>query len=161
MSLLVAIVAALLVHDIHVSNARMAIGPASATMQVRVFRDDLEAAMAKHTHVQRFVMKALPETDSVFLRYFNTRFSIRNGRDTWRAELIGRGAEKGIRPELDIWYYDVKLVGRTSAAWVEIRNELLFDLFRDQTNIVKLKLPRRSERTIMFVRGDGRYTLKL
>ena len=145
----------------HVSNARAVVEPRVAYARVRFFRDDLEAAVRGHSRDPRFTLVVTQHADSLVSAYAAAHLGMRARGRALTLAMVGSGEEKGIQPELDIWWIDFRFdaavpIGRE----LEVRNELLFDRYRDQTNIMKFRLPDGAEKTVIFVPGEGTYVLK-
>ena len=147
-------------HDVHVSNGRMAVEGKAAILRVRLFHDDLEHALREHSKRATFKLAVTPQSDSIVLAYITARLSLTADKKQLSPTLLGSGEEKGQEPALDVWYFDLRFDAPRDIKQLDIRNELLFELFRDQRNIIKVLLPTKKERTIFFVPGDGSYRLK-
>jgi hypothetical protein len=147
-------------HDVHVTNARMAVEGKTAILRVRLFHDDFTSALRTHSKRPDFTLAVSPASDSVVMAYIAEKLALQSGGRALKPSLTGSGEEKGIQPELDVWYFDLRYESPSAITRVDIRNELLFEQFRDQRNIIKVLLPTRKERTVFFVPGDGVYRLR-
>lgn len=146
-------------HDVHVSNARAVVESRAVYFRLRLFREDLEEAVRAHAGAADFRLAVTPRADSVVTSYAAKHLVLRSGGRALPVELVGSGEEKGIKPELDVWWLDLRYTAATSIARLEVTNELLFERFRDQANIVKFRLPSGREKTVVFVPGEGTYRL--
>ena len=147
-------------HDIHITNARMAVEGKSAFLRIRFFRDDLTHALKEHARRADFLLAATAQSDSVLMEYVQSKLRLRDRGQALIGTMTGSGEEKGVKPELDIWFVDLRFEGKRPVKELEIRNELLFELFPDQRNIIKALLPNKRERTIFFLPGESSYKLK-
>ena len=147
-------------HDVHVTTARMAVGPRSAFMRIRMFHDDLQDALRKHASEPALQLAAGARTDSIFMDYFQAHFQLTANDARMAATLVASGEEDGMRPELDIWWVDVAFVATADMDQVVIRNDMMFELFRDQNHVMRVQLPGGREKSLFLVNGDSDYTLK-
>ena len=61
--------------------------------------------------------------------------------------------------ELRNWWYQVRFDGTEPIRGIEIRNEILYEQFRDQRNIVRvLHVPTETRKTLYFAAPDGGWT---
>lgn len=148
-----------LAHDVHVSTTRLAIEGSTVAMRVTLYRNDLQTALRAALKQPAYELAASARGDSIALAYLDTHLELRAGPDRLACALLGSGEEAGQRRELDQWYYDLRCEAAAPIRSLAIRNEILFDLFRDQRNIVKAKLPTGAVRTVFFVPDENRYDL--
>jgi hypothetical protein len=113
------------VHPLHVSTSQLAVDTTTAWLRIRMFKDDLELALAARAGVESLGLEPSAEHDALFLDYFNEAFGLRlNGTEPIRG--------------------------------IEIRNEILYEQFRDQRNIVRvLHVPTETRKTLYFAAPDG------
>lgn len=148
-------------HDVHVSNARAVVEPRAVYFRVRLFREDLEEAVQAHARRADFRLVVTPRADSAVTSYAAAHLVLRSGGRALAVELVGSGEEKGIKPELDVWWLDLRFAAALPIRDLEVTHELLFERFRDQANIVRFRLPNGREKTVVFVPGEGTYRLEL
>jgi hypothetical protein len=148
-------------HDVHVSNARVALESQAAYIRVRLFRRDFEQALRAHAGQADFRLVVNPRADSVVTSYVTRHLVLQSSGRPLSVTLVGSGEEPGLKPELDIWWVDFRYDAAAPIGRLEITNELLFERFRDQQNIMKIHLPNGAEKTVTFVPGEATYRLEL
>lgn len=144
------------VHPLHLSTSHLAVDEKTAWLRIRMFKDDLEAALATYFGVESLVLEPSAEHDSLFLAYFGQAFGLRfNGVEvTGVIESSGEDLESG-DGDLRIWWYQVRFDGAEVIRGVEVRNEMLYESFRDQRNIVRvLHAPTETRKTLYFAAPD-------
>ena len=142
-------------HDIHLTYSRVVVDGASVRWRVRLFRDDLEKALAVYTKNPAFKVST-PGADSVFAAYFNAEVPVTaNGK-----RLTGRVLQSGKDAEVtdqDMWWYLIELPSQSTVTTFTTRVGLLFEHFTDQRNVVTLlKMPGEGRHSLYFVRDDAR-----
>lgn len=147
-------------HDVHVTSARAVVEERVVVARVRFFHDDLQQALRAFSRQPALQLEVSPRADSVLTAYAAQHLVLRSGGRPLRLSLAGSGEEKGLKPELDIWWIDFRFDADRPLRGLDVTNELLFDQFRDQNNIMKFRLPDGDEKTVVFVPGEGTYRLK-
>ncbi len=142
-------------HDIHLTYSRVVVDGTSVLWRVRLFRDDLEKALAVYTKNPAFKVST-PGADSVFAAYFNAEVPVMaNGK-----RLTGRVLQSGKDAEVtdqDMWWYLIELPSPSTVTTFTTRVGLLFEHFTDQRNVVTLlKMPGEGRHSLYFVRDDAR-----
>lgn len=160
LSLLVILSGAAPAHDVHVTTTRMAVSPRSAFVRIRMFHDDLQEALRKHAAAPALQLAAGQRTDSIFMDYLHAHFQLVANGTPLRATLVASGEEDGMRPELDIWWVDIAFVAPADMRQMTIRNDMMFELFRDQNHVIRVQLPGGREKSLFLVNGDSDYTLR-
>jgi hypothetical protein len=134
-------------HPLHTAFAEIECGPdgESVSIQVRVFTDDLAAAVSASAD-------AVPP-DSVLSRYARGTLALadRAGRPL---RLYWRGAERS--GDTVLLRLEAKLAGGLHHA--RILHSMLWERFPDQVNIVRAEYGGRTV-TLLFTRGDAPKTL--
>jgi hypothetical protein len=145
------------VHPLHVSTSQLAVDTTTAWLRIRMFKDDLELALAARADVESLSLAPSAEHDTLFLDYFSEAFGLRlNGTEAAGViESSGEDLEAG-DGELRIWWYLLRFDGTEPIRGIEIRNEILYKQFRDQRNIVRvLHVPTETRKTLYFAAPDG------
>jgi hypothetical protein len=146
-------------HDLHVSYGNAAVEGSVLAVRIRFFRNDLEAALARHTHQNAFRLRADPAVDAAFLVYFRARFSVEVGGRALDPHLVGSGED-----ELDrepVWWYAVQYEAPAALGVFRVRNTLLTELFDDQANIVKfVHFPDERQKTYSFGKGEESFEIR-
>jgi hypothetical protein len=142
-------------HDVHLTYSRVVVDGASVLWRVRLFRDDLEKALALFAKNPAFKV-AGAGGDSVFAAYFNAEVPVTaNGK-----RLTGRVLQSGKDAEVtdqDMWWYLIELPAPAPVTTFSTRVGLLFEHFTDQRNVVTLlKMPGERRHSMYFVREDAR-----
>jgi hypothetical protein len=142
------------VHNVHVTRGRMAIENNVAVTRIRFFQHDLEAAIASFHHLDSLTIEHTARSDSLFLSYFNDRFSLETDDRRIPPQILSSGENK------DIWWYELEFRHDQPIDDLTIQNEMLFDLFPDQKHFLKLTFfPSSETRTLYFVNGAARYSV--
>jgi hypothetical protein len=118
-------------HPVHLSYGRLDVEGHTATLRLRLFRDDLERALGTFGGAP-VAMHSDGATDSLFARYFHDRLFVSADGVRLAGTVIASGAD-----EL-MWWYEVRFDARATVRTMRIRNAVLFELYGDQTNIVKV-----------------------
>ncbi len=148
--------AATVLHPLHLSTSQLAVDEKTAWLRIRMFKDDLEAALATYAGVDSLALEPSAEHDSLFLAYFSEAFGLRfNGVEvTGVIESSGEDLESG-DGELRIWWYQVRFDGAEVIRGIEVRSAVLYESFRDQRNIVRvLHAPTETRKTLYFAAPD-------
>lgn len=144
---------AAVVHDVHVSTARAAIDQNSVVVRITVFKNDLESAIGNR-------LDTTSRTDSLVSNYLRRHLTVSANGAALPLRLLGSGEEKGMKPELDTWHYDVQFNASSKFSAVTVQYDVFFELFHDQRNILKVRLPDGDVKTIFFVPDETRFQLK-
>jgi len=146
-------------HDLHVSYGNAAVEGNVLAVRIRFFRDDLEAALARHVRRGSFRLSSEPVVDAAFLGYLRGRFSVEVGGRALEPRLVGSGED-----ELDrepVWWYAVQFEAPSTLATFRVRDTLLTELFDDQTNIVKfVHFPDERQKTYSFAKGEESFEVR-
>ncbi len=140
-------------HDLHITYGNLAVEGATAVYQIRVFRDDLVAALAGHAGESLLDMAASPEVDAIFLDYMEAHVRIRADGVLLEPALLASGED-----ELDrepVWWYRVQYRADAPVRQLSMVNTVLFELFDDQRNILRVvHFPGEARRTYYFAPGE-------
>ena len=140
-------------HDLHISYGNAAVEGATLVFRVRIFRDDLEAALTPLAAGRTVAMAPDPAVDSLFLAYAEDRLVVEVAGRRLTPRLLARGED-----ELDrepVWWYTIQFQAPAELTAFRLRNTLLLELFRDQRNIVKVvRFPDEKQLTFAFAAGE-------
>lgn len=137
-------------HKFHASYARMAVEGGVAACEIRFFKHDLEEAIAKHHKLAGYSLSPELEKDSLFVAYLNRTFKVTLNDTLATASLAGSG-EETVGHE-DMWWYLVTYDSGEAINKLSVTNRLLFELFDDQRNILRLQhFPSSKRETFYFV----------
>ena len=149
-----------LVHPIHLSTTQLAVDTTTVWLRIRMFRDDLESALAVRAGIDSLTLEPSAEHDTLFADYFNEAFGLRlNGTEaTGVIDSSGEDLESGVG-DLQMWWYQIRFDSTQPIRGIEIRNEILYEQFEDQRNIVRiLHVPTDMQKTLYFAAPDGGWT---
>lgn len=142
------------VHNIHVTRGRMIVQDNVAVTRIRFFRHDLEAAIAGFHEMPSFELEDQLRADSLFMAYFCSRFSIEADEEVL-APAIASSGEDG-----EAWWYEIQYQREAPIGPITIRNELLFELFRDQKHLLRVVyFPSGVSQSLYFVAGASEYEI--
>ncbi len=104
----------------------------SLEIVIRAFPDDLEAALSK-LHNKSVKLDTSKETGAMVLAYLKKTFEIKKNHRPLQLQWVGMEVKVD-----SAWIYvEAKIPGGLSGA--QIRDQFLFEMFADQTNVVSLK----------------------
>ncbi len=126
-------------HDVHVTVSRVVLEQGTLYWRVRCFADDLTLAMRGVSGDSAFAFSTVPsaEDDSLFMRYFRSQVQVDADGARKTPRLLERGTEQDEAGGPVRWYVLAFPVPAPTRA-LRIRHALLFDVFRDQQNLVTL-----------------------
>lgn len=143
-------------HPLHVSTSQLAVDTSTVWLRIRMFKDDLELALAARAGLPTLRLEPTAPHDSLFMDYFGEAFGLRlnDVEVTGVIESSGEDLDSG-EGELQTWWYQVRFDGSGPIRGIEIRNEILYDQFDDQRNIVRvLHVPTETRRSLYFAAPD-------
>jgi hypothetical protein len=144
-------------HPLHLSTTQLAVDSTTVWLRIRMFKDDLELALGVRAGLDSLSLEPSAGHDSLFADYFNQAFGLRlNGTGVAGViESSGEDVASGVG-DLRMWWYQVRFDGVERIRSVEIRNEILYEQFEDQRNIVRvLHVPTDMQKTLYFAAPDG------
>lgn len=146
-------------HDIHLSHTRMVIDGASVLARVRVFHDDMELVLRRHSGRPELRITDGSSQDSAFAAYFDAKVSLTSAGERLHPRVIESGPDPDAT-DSPMWWYLVELKARRPIHALGVKYELMFEQFEDQRNIVSvLKLPGEERRSLYFAAGESREQL--
>lgn len=119
-------------HPMHVSYGRMVLEGDLALLNVRIFTDDLEAALGRFHGITGLRLSPDPKIDSLFTSYFNAHFTLTISDSLVPGVIVESGESD------DMWWYIVMFQGWEPIDEIGFRTELLYDIFDDQRNITRI-----------------------
>ena len=143
-------------HPLHLSTAQLLVERTDAFLRIRMFKDDLEQALAAHAGTTMFTLQPIPRADSVFLSYFSRVFELEAGGSRLPAEVLSSGEDlESGDGDQRMWWYLLGFEVEARITEISIANRVLFDQFEDQRNIVRiLHAPTDRQRTLYFAAPD-------
>jgi hypothetical protein len=134
----------------------MVVDGSNVVCRVRLFKDDIERALQRHTATPTFRVAASSTADSTFASYFNAHVAMSSGG----RRLSGRVVQSGIDADATdppMWWYVVEFPAPAPIRALSIRVGLLFELFSDQKNVVTvLKMPKETRYSLYFTAADAK-----
>ncbi|MFN4146946.1 MAG: DUF6702 family protein [Runella sp.] len=122
-------------HDFHTSITRIDFNAKERSFEVsiRVFTDDLENALSKENGGKKFVIANNDKNDTYVEKYIEKRFAFLSPQKQKKAmSYIGKEQEADAT-----WIY-VEVPFGESIAGFSIQNDIMFELFDDQVNLVNI-----------------------
>ena len=143
------------VHDFHVTYSQMAVEGKVAACRIRFFKDDLELALQTFSGQDELRLVASPRVDSLFVAYMDDRLTLEIDAQRLPAQVIGSGEDMLDREP--VWWYTVQFEAPDEITAFSLTNTLLFEVFVDQKNIVKIvHFPDETQRAYYFAAGEER-----
>ena len=143
-------------HDIHLTHTRMVVEHTKITARVRIFRDDLQTVLQRHSGRPSLQVSPATPQDSLFRAYFMSKVVVSAGGRRLQARVIRSG------PDLDatdapMWWYLVELRATRPITSLGLRYELMYDMFDDQRNVLTVvKMPSADRYSLYFAAGDSK-----
>lgn len=145
---------AVAVHDTHVSYTRMVIEGGTVACRIRLFRDDLEKALRQFSGKASLTLSAEARADSLFGAYVAKTLTLEVDGRRIALRVSGSGLERDPSAQEVVWYV---LEGESPAnpKKLGLLNGVMFEMFRDQQNLVQLlREPGGVRKTMYFVSSD-------
>lgn len=140
---------ALPLHDLHVSHTRLVLDGTHVVARVRVFRDDLAKALGAPVEKNA-------ATRAAFEQYLGAHFLVR--ADGVRLACRIEDDDEDSDPNGErVWWAIIQCDAAAPVRVLGLVNEVLFETFRDQQNLVTvIKAPEDERRALFFQGGDRR-----
>ena len=122
-------------HDFHTSLTEMRYNTKSKTFEIslRAFTDDLQKVLSATNQNKKFVLENSDKNDSFVEAYIKKHFVVTNPKNQkLNINFIGREKEGDAT-----WIY-LEIPVNESLNGSKIQNDVLIDMFEDQTNIVNI-----------------------
>lgn len=147
------------VHPQHLSTAQFAIEERVGYLRVRMFKHDVEEALAASHGLDSVNLEPTPAVDSLFLEYFVERYEVHLGGVAVRPTLISSGEDFGTdEGEERIWWVLLEYRSATPIRTLDLRARILFEWFEDQRNVVRvLHAASEQQQTIYFAAPDDEW----
>lgn len=143
-------------HDVHISHTRMVIEGLTVACRVRVFHDDLRAALRAAAGDSSLEVTAEDRAAAAFERYFRSHVKLESDGQPIRLTVTDSGVERDPSAQQVVWYVLEGEVERPVGRLV-LQQGLFFELFRDQQNILQLlRMPGEERHTLYFSAQDPR-----
>ncbi|GAA4315187.1 DUF6702 family protein [Nibribacter koreensis] len=144
-------------HDFHTSITDARYNPKTQNyeLSIRVFADDLEDALSKR-HKTSIRLDKSERVNKLIAEYLQTHFTISAAKGTKPVQKF-----VGAQEEADaIWLYIEIPAGKAPVQSLFVQNDLLMELFDDQTNILNLQVGAK-KKSVLSRSGDSQHTVTL
>ena len=145
-------------HKIHVSLTNIVYKKESKTLQIttRLFIDDIENALQKkyHSTTELNTERELDNTDALLQKYFQENFVLQLNDKNITLQFLGKEYDENIV----YVYFEMKNIPDFKQLY--LKNTLLFNIFDDQQNIVKIKKD-KYQKTLFFKANHFNETLTI
>lgn len=139
-------------HDYYVSITQIEYVKDKKEVQIisRIFIDDFEKLIRKRYDPDLTLAAEIesPKVDFYIEKYLNEKIKIRINDQDRDATFVGKEYEG------DIVYCYLQIENVESIKTFEITNQVLFDLYKDQQNIVRTKINDKSKSFILIKEND-------
>ena len=144
-------------HEIHVSYGRVSVEGKTVTIRLRMFKDDLSRALARHHRRDTVDVETRPVADSLALAYLDQKLLVSLDGKPLVGHITGAGRED------KMWWYVVQYPMAAQAGRLSIACRVFFELFEDQQNLLKVvRVGSGDETSLYFVPGEpGPVTLPI
>jgi len=124
--------------------------------RVRVFHDDLEVVLRRHSHRPDLKITDVSSQDSAFAAYFDAKVSLISAGERLHPRVLQSGPDPDAS-DSPMWWYLVELKASRPIESLAVRYELMFEQFGDQRNIIAiLKTPGDQRQSLYFAAGESR-----
>ena len=142
-------------HDTHASLARVVVQDTTVIARIRMFRDDLEHGLARFHKSDSATVANSTRLDTLVAPYLAKTFTLTADGKVLTGEVTQVGVEKDEAGWPMVWVL-VQYRVKSPVKRLGVKDEILFELFDNQQNLVHLlALPSGERRTLYFVAGSG------
>lgn len=146
-------------HDLHVSYADMAMEGSVIAGRIRLFKDDLERALGQRLHADAFTLRPGAAADALVLGYLRQNLTLQVDGTVLEPVILQSGED--LLDRGPVWWVLVQYEAPAPIEELRVRNTLLFDVFDDQRNIMKLvRFPEETPRTFYFAEGEEEHAIR-
>lgn len=152
--LLLPLIAFNVVHEYYVSVTEITHVKEQKSVQIisRVFIDDLEK-MLQERHSEDIILNVGEDEayiDKYIELYYHSKLKITINEELQEFKYLGKEYED------DIVFSYIEITGIDAINSIEVTNEILFDVFLDQQNIVKIKTAEKNKSFILIPNNKTR-----
>ncbi|WP_157207724.1 DUF6702 family protein [Mariniflexile maritimum] len=142
-----------LAHKYYVSVTQIDFMPEKQSVQItsRIFIDDLENLLRERydKKITLAIKNEMPTTDRVIERYLKEKIKIKINGNSVNLNYIGK------EYDTDIVKCYLEIEGIKTIETIEISNQVLFDMFDDQQNIIKTNINKRQKSFILISQNSS------
>lgn len=153
-------------HDLHIAYGDMAIEGNVVAGRIRMFKNDLEAALGPMVNADAFTLQPGSEADALVMRYIRDHLHIQvagPGEDAASGTVLEPTLVRSGQDMLDrepVWWVIIQLEAPAPVVTLHVRNTLLFDVYGDQRNIMKfVRFPDQSQKTFYFDKDESEHAV--
>ena len=143
------------VHDIHLSHTRIVVDGAKLRARIRLFQDDMELVLRRHSGRHDLAVTRRPALDSAFSSYLLAKVALTSAGEQLRCRITASGPDPDAT-DSPMWVFDVELSARRSIDSLTVRFELMFEQFDDQRNIVIVVREKGAQRRSLYFAPGGK-----
>ncbi len=148
--IVIPILMAFAVHKFYVSvtNVEYAEEEKSFQITTRIFIDDLEALLAVRYDIEAALAteNEVDNSDDLISKYLNSKFEIKINGQSKAYSFLG----KEYRDDLIVCYLEIPGIDISNVSSIEVRNDVLNELFEEQQNVVHLKIGSKKKSFILI-----------
>lgn len=140
-------------HDIHVSYGRLVVDAGGMTLRLRMFQDDLSRALAGWAKRDTVDLTDRGTADSIAVGYLRERIELLANETRLVGRLVGGGADD------KMWWYEIRYPLGGQVRPFTITQRVMFELFTDQQNLLKVVTTKRETNLYFTVAEPGPVTI--
>jgi hypothetical protein len=141
-------------HDIHLSHTRIVVDGTKLRARIRLFQDDLELVLRRHTRRPDLTAAHRPSLDSAFASYLREKVALTSAGERLSSRITASGPDP--QPaDSPMWVFDVELSAERPISALTLRFELMFEQFDDQRNIVIVVREGGAQRQSLYFAPGG------
>ena len=146
-------------HPLHLTTAQVAVEGRAVHLRIRLFKNDLEAALAGSHGLDSLLLEPTARHDSLFLEYFRERYELTlNTRPAVPVIVASGQDEESGGGDETIWWVQLLYQAEDPVNRLDISARVLFEWFEDQRNIVRvLHVATDKQRTLYFAAPDDEW----
>ncbi len=146
-------------HDLHIAYADLGIEGSVVAGRIRMFKNDLEAAIGPMVGADAFTLQPGQEADALVMRYLRDHLHLRAAGRDLDPELLQSGQDMLDREP--VWWIMVQFEAVAPVDSLAVTNTLLFDVYDDQRNIMKfVRFPDEAQKTFYFDSDESEHTVR-
>lgn len=143
-------------HDIHLSHTRIVVDGTRLRARIRVFQDDMEQVLRRHTGNKELATVQRSALDSAFASYLQAKVALTSAGQRLRGRVTASGPDAD-PTDSPMWVYEVEFVAPRPVNTLTVRFELMFEQFDDQRNVViVVREGEAQRRSLYFAPGSSR-----
>lgn len=138
------------IHKFYVSVTNVEYVEEEKSLQItsRIFIDDLEELLAVRYDIEAALATAneVNNSDDLISKYLNSKFEIKINGQSKAYSFLG----KEYRDDLIVCYLEIPGIDIPNVSSIEVRNDVLTELFEEQQNVVHLKIGTKKKSFILM-----------